>query len=185
MASLRSDKSDPDNEPKRKPQKPAAWFELYSKALVAVIVTLAAIGIYSASQIPIAVFPTTNFPRVLIAIDNGVMPIDQMMVTITQPLRGGEDRVQGLETVRSITSRGTAEIDLFFNWHVDMFQTLERVNAAMSQIQAVAALRLPEFKAYRLGNKLSFPILAFELDLRHNAPATVVGTGYVSISSPA
>ncbi len=161
MASLRSDKSDPDNEPKRKPQKPAAWFELYSKALVAVIVTLAAIGIYSASQIPIAVFPTTNFPRVLIAIDNGVMPIDQMMVTITRPIEEAVNSVQGLETVRSITSRGTAEIDLFFNWHVDMFQTLERVNAAMSQIQAL----LPptaRIQAYRLRFS-SFPILAFGL----------------------
>ena len=32
--------------------------------------------------------------------------------------------VQGLERVRSITSRGSAEVDLFFSWNVDMFQTL-------------------------------------------------------------
>ena len=38
--------------------------------------------------------------------------------------------VPGLQEVRSITSRGSAEIDLFFDWNVDMFQTLQYVNAA-------------------------------------------------------
>ena len=33
--------------------------------------------------------------------------------------------VQGLERQSSITSRGSAEIDLFFYWNVDMFQTLD------------------------------------------------------------
>src|SRR2546422_4110731 len=38
-------------------------------------------------------------------------------------------------SVRSITSRGSAEIDLFFDWNVDMFQTLQYVNAAISRVQ--------------------------------------------------
>ena len=86
--------------------------------------TLAALGVYLAFTIPVSVFPTTNFPRVLIAVDNGVMPIDQMMVTITRPLEEAVNSVPGLTEVRSITSRGEAEIDLFFDWNVDMFQTL-------------------------------------------------------------
>jgi len=31
--------------------------------------------------------PETNFPRIVIAVDNGVMPVEQMQVTITKPLR--------------------------------------------------------------------------------------------------
>jgi multidrug efflux pump subunit AcrB len=61
------------------------------------------------------------------------MPIDQMMVTVTRPI--DVNSVPGLEQVRSITSRGSAEIDLFFDWKVDMFQTLQYVNAAISRIQ--------------------------------------------------
>ena len=62
------------------------WFAGHSKPLIFLILTLAALGIYLAFTILIAVFPTTNFPRILIAADNGVMPIDQMMVTITRPI---------------------------------------------------------------------------------------------------
>lgn len=138
-----------------------SWFAVFSKALIALILTAACVGIYCAFSIPTAVFPTTNFPRVVIAVDNGVMPIDQMMVTITRPLEEAVNRVQGLQTVRSITSRGTAEVDLYFNWHVDMFETLERVYAAMSRVQASlpSTVRL---EATRLRFS-SFPILGIGL----------------------
>ncbi len=85
---------------------------------------------YLALTIPISVFPTTDFPRVVIGVDNGVMPIDQMMVTITRPIEESVNSVPGLQQVRSITSRGSAEIDLFFDWHADMVTTLQLVDAA-------------------------------------------------------
>ncbi|PYX92134.1 MAG: AcrB/AcrD/AcrF family protein, partial [Acidobacteria bacterium] len=113
----------------------AYWFARHAKPLVFLILTIAALGGYLAFNIPVAVFPTTNFPRILLAVDNGVMPIDQMMVTITRPLEEAVNSVPGLEEVRSNTSRGSAEIDLFFNWNVDMFQTLQYVNAAISRVQ--------------------------------------------------
>src|ERR1051325_7865146 len=109
------------------------WFARHSKSVIFLICTLAIVGGYLASTIPIAVFPATNFPRIVIGIDNGVMPIDQMMVTITRPVEQAVNSVQGLERVRSITSRGSAEVDLFFNWQVDMFQTLQLVDAALSK----------------------------------------------------
>src|SRR5205807_4176317 len=87
-------------------------------------------------NIPVSVFPSTDFPRVVIGVDNGVMPIDQMLVTITRPIEEAVNSVQGLQTVRSITSRGEAEVDLFFAWDVDMFQTLQLVNAALARVQA-------------------------------------------------
>lgn len=113
----------------------SSWFLRYTKAIVALIVVLACIGAYLAFTIPIAAFPTTDFPHILIGIDNGVMPIDQMMVTITRPVEVAVNSVQGLEKVTSITSRGSAEIDLFFHWKQDMFKTLERVNAAIARVQ--------------------------------------------------
>ena len=81
-------------------------------------------------------FPQTNFPRVVIGVDNGVMPIDQMLVTITRPIEEAVNSVPGLQQVRSITSRGSAEIDLFFDWNVDMVPTLQLVNAALSRVAA-------------------------------------------------
>src|ERR1700730_7222786 len=62
------------------------WFARHSKSIIFMILTLAVVGIYEAFTIPIAVFPTTNFPRIIVGVDNGVMPINQMEVTITRPL---------------------------------------------------------------------------------------------------
>src|SRR5689334_6459787 len=107
----------------------AHWTTRHGKPIIFVILTLVAVGIYLALSIPVAVFPETDFPRIVVGVDNGVMPIDQMLVTITRPLEDAVNTVQGLEKVWSITSRGSAEIDLFFSWKVDMFRTLELVNA--------------------------------------------------------
>jgi len=137
------------------------WFVRHSKPIIFLIITLAALGAYLAFTIPVAVFPATNFPRVLISVDNGVMPIDQMMVTITRPIEEGVNSVPGLQDVRSITSRGSAEIDLFFDWNVDMFQTLQYVNAALSRIQSEIPATA-KIETHRL-TFASFPILGYSL----------------------
>src|SRR5438876_10122622 len=91
------------------------WSARYGKSIIFVILTLVAAGVYLALSIPIAVFPETNFPRIVIGVDNGVAPIDQMLVTVTKPIEEAVNSVQGLQRVQSITSRGSAEIDLFFS----------------------------------------------------------------------
>jgi CzcA family heavy metal efflux pump len=141
--------------------EPSYWFAHFSKPVIFLIITVALLGVYLAFTIPVSVFPETNFPRILIAVDNGVMPIDQMMVTITRPLEEAVNSVPGLQDVRSITSRGSAEIDLFFNWNVDMFQTLQYVNAALSRVQP----ELPS-TASVVANRMtfaSFPIMGYSL----------------------
>ena len=137
------------------------WFAQNSKSIIFVIVVIALVGIYQAFNVPVAVFPSTDFPRVVIGIDNGVMPIDQMVVTITRPVEQAVNNVQGLERVRSITSRGSAEVDLFFNWQVDMFKTLQLVDSALSKV----ASELPptaKVESHRL-TFASFPILGYSL----------------------
>ena len=113
------------------------WFARHAKPLIFLILTLAALGAYLALNIPVSVFPTTNFPRIVLAVDNGVMPIDQMTVTLTRPIEEAVNSVPGLEEVRSVTSRASAEIDLFFDWDVDMFQTLQYVSAAISRAMSI------------------------------------------------
>ena len=137
------------------------WFTRYAKSVIFLVIILALAGIYLAFTIPISVFPTTDFPRVVIGVDNGVMPIDQMMVTITRPIEESVNSVPGLQQVRSITSRGSAEIDLFFDWHVDMVTTLQLVDAALSHIRT----DLPPtatLQTHRL-TFASFPIIGYSL----------------------
>ncbi len=142
-------------------KKPAHWIARHSRPMIFLILTLALLGGYLAFTIPVSVFPSTNFPRVLVAVDNGVMPIDQMMVMVTRPIEEAVNSVPGLLTVRSITSRGSAEVDLYFRWDVDMFQTLQYVNAALSRVQP----ELPataKVEAHRM-TFASFPILGYSV----------------------
>ena len=117
------------------PEGDEHWTARHGKPIIFVILTLVAVGVYLALSIPIAVFPDTDFPRIVVGVDNGVFPIDQMLVTVTKPLEDALNQVQGLDHIWSRTSRGTAEIDLFFDWNVDMYRTLNLVNAAVSQVQ--------------------------------------------------
>jgi multidrug efflux pump subunit AcrB len=137
------------------------WFSRLSKPVIFLIVTLALVGAYLAFTIPIAVFPSTDFPRILIGVDNGVMPIDQMMVTITRPLEEAVNNVPGLQEVRSITSRGSAEIDLYFNWKVDMVVTLQLVEAELARMRSSLPASA-SIGTHRL-TFASFPIIGYSI----------------------
>ncbi len=137
------------------------WTARYLKSVIFIVIALSLFGVYLALSIPIAVFPATNFPRIVVGIDNGVMPIDQMQVTVTRPIEEAVNSVPGLDHVVSVTSRGSADVDLFFNWKVDMFQTLQYVNAAVARVQPT----LPSTAAINT-NRLTFaafPIMGYSM----------------------
>jgi multidrug efflux pump subunit AcrB len=147
--------------PRVPPHQPMFWFHKISRPVLFLIVSLALVGGYLAFSIPVSVFPSTNFPRVVIGVDNGVMPIDQMLVTITRPIEDSVNDVPGLQRVVSITSRGSAEIDLFFDWQNDMILTLQRVDAVVARLQT----ELPataKVATHRL-TFATFPIIGYSL----------------------
>ena len=137
------------------------WLARSVRTILFLAVALTAAGVYAFFRTPIAVFPETNFPRIVIGVDNGVMPVEQMQVTITKPIEDAVNSVPGLLTVRSTTSRGSADVSLFFDWSVDMFRTLQLVDAALSQAQQT----LPS-TAKITTNRLTFatfPILGYSV----------------------
>jgi CzcA family heavy metal efflux pump len=157
------------------------WLTRLAKPIFFFLVVLTCAGIYSAFQVPISVFPDTNFPRVVIGVDNGVMPVEQMQVTVTKPIEDAVNSVPGLLTVRSTTSRGSAEVSLFFDWNVDMFQTLQLTDAALSKI----ASELPP-TAHITTNRLTFatfPIVGYALTADDQGPNTVSQTALWQIAT--
>lgn len=142
-------------------QEQSFWLVRSSKTIFFFLLVLTLAGVYAAFQVPISVFPDTNFPRVVIGVDNGIMPVEQMQVTITKPIEDAINSVPGLTTVRSTTSRGSAEISLFFDWSVDMYQTLQLTDAALAKVGQT----LPT-TARVTTNRLTFatfPILGYSL----------------------
>jgi CzcA family heavy metal efflux pump len=150
------------------------WLAGAAKPIFFFLALLTAAGIYMAFQVPISVFPETNFPRVVIGVDNGVMPVEQMQVTITKPIEDAVNSVPGLVTVRSNTSRGSAEVSLFFDWNVDMFRTLQLTDAALARVsQSLPAT------AHITTNRLTFatfPILGYALTADDRGKETVPQT---------
>ncbi len=100
-----------------------------------VCLALCLAGVYSAMRTPSSVFPQTSFPRVVILADNGVMPVDEMMAVVVRPIEEAMKDIPGEVTIRSAIGRGSAQIDVFFNWHVDMVQSELYVQGRIAQIR--------------------------------------------------
>jgi len=151
--------TNPNAHPRETEEQP--WFRKLSRPILFLTISIALVGAYLAFSIPVAVFPNTDFPRIVVGVDNGVMPIDQMLVTITRPIEEAVNSVPGLQKVTSITSRGSAEVDLFFSWNSDMILALQRVDAVVARLQA----DLPsasKVETHRLTFAV-FPIIGYSL----------------------
>jgi len=149
-------------------ERASFWLARHTKTVFFFTIVLGLAGIYLALRVPISVFPETDFPRVVIGIDNGVMPVEQMQVLITKPIEDAVNSVPGLITVRSTTSRGSAEVSLFFSWNEDMVTTLQLVDAALSKVEQTLP-STAQVTTHRL-TFATFPILGYSLTSDTVAP---------------
>src|SRR5664280_3209364 len=106
----------------------------HALSITSIAAALCLAGVFCALHTPSSVFPQTDFPRVVILVNNGIMPVSEMMATITRPIEEAMKDVPGVTTVRSATARGAAQINLFFHWNVDMVQSELYVLGRLSEI---------------------------------------------------
>ncbi len=144
-----------------------------SRAILVIVALLCATGIYAAWQLPIAVFPETDFPRIVIIVDNGEAPASQTLVSVTRPIEEAMNGIPGIARVKSKTARGSVEISLYFNWGGDINQELGLVQARMSQLLTT----LPPTAEIRNIDRLTFavfPVTGYSLtsDKRDQATLT-------------
>jgi CzcA family heavy metal efflux pump len=118
----------------------------HSRAILFVIAVIMLAGVYVASQMPVSLFPNVTFPRIVIIADNGEEPAERMMVEVTKPLEDAVNSVPGVTTVRSTTSRGSAEISVFFKWGTDIMQSLQylqlRISSLRSELPPTATIQV-------------------------------------------
>jgi CzcA family heavy metal efflux pump len=125
-----------------------------SRAILVVVALLCAAGLYAAWQLPVAIFPQTDFPRIVIIVDNGEAPASQTLVSVTRPIEEAMNGIPGIARIKSKTARGSSEVSLYFNWGVDIIQTLQLVQARLSQLSST----LPPTAAIRNVERLTFAI---------------------------
>ena len=127
--------------------------------LAAVLLTLG--GIVAAISLPVSLFPHIDYPRVVVSIDAGDRDAAEMAAAITRPIEVALRAVPGVASVRSTTSRGSAEVSLNFPWGQDMV-------AATLATQGALAATLPDLPAgtrfaVRRSDPTIFPVLGLAL----------------------
>ena len=137
------------------------FVEAHSRALLLIALSFALAGAVLLFRLPISIFPQTDFPRISIRVDNGIAPVDVEMLTVTRPIEEAIRVVPGLSNMRSVTSRGSTEINVYFQWDIDILNAQHLVQGQIAQI----ASSLPQSAVYTI-KRLTFsvfPIIGFSL----------------------
>lgn len=107
-----------------------------NKSAISVLIVLILIsGVVLISKIKSGLFPDITFPKVKIIAENGDVPIDYMMPTVTIPIENAIKKVEELSLIHSTTSRGSCEISAYFNWDTNIELGKQRVEAAINSIK--------------------------------------------------
>jgi CzcA family heavy metal efflux pump len=115
----------------------SAWLVAHRRSVLFLIAVAALGGAVAAWQLPVALFPNINFPRIAVNIDAGDRPSDRMVVEVTRPLEQALRQVPDVGSIRSTSTRGSADISLNFAWGTDMV-------AAQLQVESALNRALPE-----------------------------------------
>jgi len=101
----------------------------YRYPILAIAILLLVGGFFSYNNMKTGLFPDITFPKIKVIADAGQQPVDKMMTTVTIPLENIIRRTEGLQYIRSTTSRGSCEISVFLDWNMD-------INTAKAQIES-------------------------------------------------
>jgi len=111
------------------------FYRNYKSPLAVTIALLLMCGMFVYSRMQTSLFPEITFPKIKVIADAGEQPVNKMLVTVTKPLEDAIKRVEDLQTVRSVTSRGSCEISTFMDWNADIDLSKERVESQINQIR--------------------------------------------------
>jgi CzcA family heavy metal efflux pump len=139
----------------------AHWAAAHRRSILALFLFFAVAGAITALRLPVSLFPRVNFPRIAINVDAGDRPADQMVIAVTRPIEQAVRPVPGVSSIRSTSTRGSAEISVNFAWGSDMGAALLQVESAINQI-------LPDLPAgtaftVRRMDPTVFPMAAYSL----------------------
>ena len=137
------------------------WAYLHRRSILFALSMIAIAGFFEIYSTPVSLFPQVTFPRVVVNLDAGDMPAERMAVQVAWPVEEAVRAVPGVLTVRSATSRGSADIAINFNWGVDMVSAMLQVASAINQIRATLPATL-SFGVRRMDPTV-FPILGYSL----------------------
>src|SRR5476651_1479141 len=111
------------------------YFITHKKPISLVLALILMTGVFVYTKLDTSLFPEITFPKIKIIADQGLQPVNKMMVTVTKPLENAIKQVPNLHLVRSTTSRGSCEISALFNWDADIDLSQQRIQSSIDQIK--------------------------------------------------
>src|ERR1700710_1870040 len=107
----------------------------YKKPLLGFLILVFMGGVFSFTKLKTGLFPDITFPKIKIIADAGQQPVDKMMTTVTIPIENAIKRTEGLDYIRSTTSRGSVELNIFLKWDADIDKARSQIQALTDQIK--------------------------------------------------
>ncbi|EFK36131.1 MULTISPECIES: efflux RND transporter permease subunit [Chryseobacterium] len=138
------------------------YYKKYNKPFFFIALLLISLGLFTFSKMQTALFPEVMFPKVKLIADVGSIPIDRMMITVTKPIESAVKRIKGVTVVKSVTSRGSSDIQIYFNWGTDVNNAKLLIESRLNEIKNL----LPSGTniAVEGYNQSLFPVYGFTLE---------------------
>ncbi len=111
------------------------YYKILRKPILFVGILIFAGGIFAFIRMQTNLFPAVQFPRISIIIDAGQIPINRMMITVTQPIESAVKKVKGVRVVKSSTSRGSATVEVYFDWGLDIYALKPQLESRINEIK--------------------------------------------------
>lgn len=139
-----------------------SYFRVFLKPIIFIGFILLVAGLFSYNRMSTALFPEVTFPKITIIADVGQQPIDRVMITATKPLESAVKRVKGVLTVKSSTSRGSTNMDVYFTWGTDIYTAKAQVESRINEIKPF----LPPGITFSIEamNQSIFPVVGYSLE---------------------
>jgi len=140
----------------------ASQHKKYQYPLLALAALLLLIGAFSYNKLKTGLFPDITFPKIKVIADAGQLPVDKMMATVTVPLENIMRRTEGLDYIRSTTSRGSCEISVFLKWSADVDKAKQQISSFVDEAQN----QMPpntEFQIQKM-NPSTLAVMGFSLE---------------------
>ncbi|QYM79648.1 efflux RND transporter permease subunit [Horticoccus luteus] len=135
--------------------------QAHRRAVLFLLAILILAGAGATWTLPVSLFPQVDFPRIVVSLDAGDRPVERMTTEVTIPIENAVRSVPGLRSIRSASTRGSAEVSINFDWGADMISALLQVESAVNRTLS----SLPPgttFEARRMDPTV-FPSIAYSL----------------------